>query len=210
LFLTFEGIDGSGKSTQIARTEAWLRQRGYDVIVAREPGGTELGEAVRAILLDPRWSEMTARAEYFLYSASRAQIVEELVRPSLAEPRTVVILDRYDDSSTAYQGGGRELGIGAIEEINRFATGGLVPDLTLMLDVDWQTSCARRSRAGRESDRLEQNAHDFFERTRSAYLELCRLHPERMTRINAAQHPDAVFADIVHALEEKLEIGNRK
>jgi dTMP kinase len=210
LFLTFEGIDGSGKSTQITRTEAWLRERGFDVLVAREPGGTPLGEAIRAILLDPRWSEMTGRAEYFLYSASRAQIVEQVVRPHLARPRAVMILDRYDDSSTAYQGGGRELGLEIIGQINRFATGGLEPDLTVVLDLDWQTSCARRARAGMEADRLEQNAHDFFERTRAAYAELCRRHPRRMMLINAARSESEVFADIVTALENKLEIGNRK
>jgi dTMP kinase len=202
LFITFEGIDGSGKSTQITRTAAWLSARGYDVRVSREPGGTRLGEAIRAILLDPQWQEMTGRAEYFLYSASRAQVVEEIVRPHLARPKGVVILDRYDDSSTAYQGGGRELGMERIEEINRFATGGLVPDLTFVLDVDWKTSCARRSKAGMESDRLEQNAHDFFERVRGVYHALARRHPQRVRLIDGSRSEDAVFEDIRTALDQ--------
>ncbi|HEY3293945.1 MAG TPA: dTMP kinase [bacterium] len=207
MFLTFEGIDGSGKSTQIARTENYLKARGFDVLVAREPGGTRLGEAIRAILLDPRWSEMTARAEFFLYSASRAQLVEQTVRPHLAKERAVMILDRYDDSSSAYQGGGRELGLDAIEAINRFATGGLAPDMTFVLDLDWPTSCARRAKAGMENDRLEQNAHDFFERTRAAYHDLAARHPGRMVLIDATQSEDAVFAEIKQALEEKLPLS---
>ena len=162
MFISFEGIDGSGKSTQIVQTAKWLRAQGYDVLVSREPGGTELGEAIRAILLDPRWHEMTGRAEFFLYSASRAQLVDELVRPHLARPRAVVILDRYDDSSTAYQGGGRELGIARIEEINRFATGGLEPDVTFVLDLDWDTSCRRRADAGLTADRLETQRPRFL------------------------------------------------
>lgn len=161
MFITFEGIDGSGKSTQITHTADWLRDHGFDVLVAREPGGTDLGEAIREILLDPRWKKMTGRAEFFLYSASRAQLVEQTVKPFLAHPRSVVILDRYDDSSTAYQGGGRELGADAVEAINRFATGGLAPDLTFVLDLDWASSVERRGKAGLADDRLEQNSHDF-------------------------------------------------
>jgi dTMP kinase len=205
LFITFEGIDGSGKSTQIARTEAWLRELGYDVLVSREPGGSELGEAIRDILLDPRWKAMTGRAEFFLYSASRAQLVDEIVRPHLAKPRAVVILDRYDDSSTAYQGGGREIGMDVIERINRVATGDLVPDVTFVLDLDWKTSCARRAKTGQPDDRLESNAHDFFERVRTAYHDLCRKHGKRMVLIDAAQNEERVFADIEKELQRRLQ-----
>jgi dTMP kinase len=200
LFITFEGIDGSGKSTQITRAEAFLRARGFDVLVSREPGGSLLGEAIRAILLDPKWHNMTGRAEFFLYSASRAQLVDEIIRPHLAKQNAVVILDRYDDSSTAYQGGGRGLGLDVIEEINRFATAGLVPDITFVLDIDWATSTARRAKAGMENDRLEQNAHDFFERTRAAYHELCERHPQRMVLIDASQSAEKVFEKIKSVL----------
>lgn len=204
MFITFEGIDGSGKSTQIARTEAWLRERGYDVLVSREPGGSELGEAIRDILLDPRWHNMAGKAEFFLYSASRAQLVETIVRPHLARPKSVVILDRYDDSSTAYQGGGRELGVETVERINAFATGGLIPDLTFVLDLEWETSCARRAKAGMTSDRLEQNAHDFFERVRDAYHDLHRRHPERVVLLDGTQSEEHVFMCICSELTKKF------
>jgi dTMP kinase len=204
MFVTFEGIDGSGKSTQIARTEAWLRERGYDVLVSREPGGSELGEAVRDILLDPKWHAMVGKAEFFLYSASRAQLVEEIVRPHLAKPKAVVILDRYDDSSTAYQGGGRGIGIEPVETINLFATGGLLPDVTFVLDLDWETACARRAKAGAPSDRLEMNAREFFERVREAYHRLCARHPERMVLLDASQSEDAVFDRIREEIRKRL------
>jgi len=204
MFITFEGIDGSGKSTQIERTAAWLRERGWDVLVSREPGGSRLGEAIRSILLDPQWKEMCGKAEFFLYSASRAQLVEEIVRPHLSRRRAVVILDRYDDSSTAYQGGGRELGIETVESVNRFATGALVPDVTFVLDLDWNTACARRARSGEPADRLEQNAHDFFERVRAAYHELCLRHSGRMILLDASRPPEDVFAKIVEALRARM------
>ena len=204
MFITFEGIDGSGKSTQIARTEAWLRGRGYDVLVSREPGGSQLGEAIRDILLDPKWQAMVGKAEFFLYSASRAQIVEEIVRPHLRKPKSVVILDRYDDSSTAYQGGGREIGVESVETINRFATSGLEPDVTFILDLDWETSCARRAKAGAPSDRLERNARDFFERVREVYRGLCARHPERMILLDASRPEERVFGRIKDELEPRL------
>lgn len=200
MFITFEGIDGSGKSTQIERTAQWLTSLGWSVLVSREPGGSRLGEVIRSILLDPQWHSMCARTEFFLYSASRAQLIEEIVSPHLAKPKSVVILDRYDDSSTAYQGGGRELGIEKIEEINAFATGGLVPDLSFVLDVDWETSQRRQRESGGAPDRLEQNAREFFERTRAAYHDLCRRHAARMVLLDGAKSADEVF----NAIQEKL------
>jgi dTMP kinase len=204
MFITFEGIDGSGKSTQIARTEAWLRGRGYDVLVSREPGGSELGEAIRDILLDPKWQAMVGKAEFFLYSASRAQLVEEIVRPHLKKPKAVVILDRYDDSSTAYQGGGREIGVESVETINCFATGSLEPDVTFILDLDWETSCARRAKAGEPSDRLEGNTREFFERVREVYRGLCARHRGRMILLDASQPEEVVFGRIQAELEPRL------
>lgn len=200
MFITFEGIDGSGKSTQIERTAAWMTSLGWSVLVSREPGGSRLGEVIRSILLDPEWHSMCARTEFFLYSASRAQLIEEIVKPHLAKPQSVVILDRYDDSSTAYQGGGRELGIERIETINAFATGGLVPDLSFVLGVDWETSQRRQRESGGAPDRLEQNAREFFERTRTAYHDLCRRHPSRMVLLDGAKSADEVFT----AIQEKL------
>ena len=204
LFVTFEGLDGSGKTTQVRRTTQWLTEQGYDVLVKREPGGTELGEAIRDILLDHRWSNMTPRAEFLLYSASRAQLIEEIVKPHLAKPRAVMILDRYDDSSTAYQGGGRKMGIEVIETVNKFVTNELIPVLTFFLDVDWPTCVARRQKANSKNDRLESSARDFFERVRAAYLELCERHPQRVVRIDAARSEAAVFDDIRKELNRRL------
>jgi dTMP kinase len=202
LLFTFEGIDGSGKSTQIRRTEAWLKDEGYSVLVRREPGGTELGEAIRTILLDPRWTAMHPRAEYLLYSASRAQLVEEVVKPHLRQERAIMILDRYMDSSTAYQGGGREIGAEVIMAIHPFVTGGLVPDLTIYLDLDWQTSQERR--AHEQPDRLEQNAHDFFDRVRNTYVNISKKFPDRVVRIDASGSMDEVFARVQRRIRDRL------
>ena len=204
MFITFEGIDGSGKSTQIERTAEWLTSLGWSVLVSREPGGSRLGEVIRSILLDPQWHSMCGRTEFFLYSASRAQLIEEIVTPHLAKPKSVVILDRYDDSSTAYQGGGRELGIEKIEEINAFATGGLVPDVSFVLDVDWETSQRRQRESGNSPDRLEQNAREFFERVRAAYHELARRHASRMILLDGAKSAEEVFAEIQTRLGRRL------
>jgi dTMP kinase len=202
ILLSFEGIDGSGKTTQIEKSADWLRAEHYDVLVCREPGGTELGEAIRAILLDPRWKEMSPRAEYLLYSASRAQLIEERVKPHLLKPRAVVMLDRYMDSSTAYQGGGRELGPDLIQAIHPFVTGGLLPDLTLYLDVDWETSLARRRDT--PTDRLEQNEHVFFDRVRDAYLRLSQRFPERVVRVDARGEVEDVFRTLQAILSKRV------
>ncbi|MBU0691133.1 dTMP kinase [bacterium] len=202
--ITFEGIDGSGKSTQVTRVEKWLREEGYDVLLTREPGGSELGEAIRSILLDHKWSMMHGRTEFLLYSASRAQMVEEIVKPHLKKPNGIVLIDRYDDSSTAYQGGGRKLGIDAVETVNHFATDNLTPDLTFVLDVDWETSRARLSSSRTDPDRLENNPRDFFERTRQAYHDLCTRYPDRMRLIDATESPDEVYNKIVLHLNKLL------
>jgi dTMP kinase len=212
LFVTFEGIDGTGKSTQINRVRDWLSAEGYDVLVSREPGGSELGEAIRSILLNPHWKNMSARTEFFLYSASRSQLVDEIVKPYLSKPRAIVLLDRYDDSSTAYQGGGRALGLEAVESINSFATVGLVPDVTFVLDLNYETALERRRLTGQNADRLEENNHEFFELTRAAYHKLCRRHPERMYLIDATNSEESVFAEICSILKSKLfsYAGSRK
>jgi dTMP kinase len=206
LFVTFEGLDGSGKTTQVQRTATWLAEQGYDVLVKREPGGTNLGEAIRDILLDRRWAEMTARTEFLLYSASRAQLVEEIIKPHLEKPRAIVILDRYHDSSSAYQGGGRELGLDTVEPMNQFATDLVIPALTYFLDVEWTTCQQRRQKARSADDRLESNAREFFERTRAAYLELYERYPDRFVRIDASRSEDDVFAEILKELRARLHV----
>ncbi len=202
LFVSFEGIDGAGKSTQIVRTEAWLQQLDYDVLVRREPGGTELGEAIRDILLDHKWTTMNSRSEFLLYSASRAQLVEEVIKPHLRKSRAVMILDRYFDSSTAYQGGGRELDIDAIQAIHPFVTDHLSPDLTIYLDVEWEMSRLRL--ASSSPDRLEQNSRDFFERVRSTYLKLCESDSSRLKRIDASADEATVFREVKRTIEKLL------
>jgi dTMP kinase len=203
MFISFEGIDGSGKSTQITRTVAWLESLKYDVLVTREPGGTPAGEAIRDLLLDPK-SHLTGRAEYLLYSASRAQLVQEVLLPHLKKHRGIALVDRYADSSTVYQGSGRELGIDEIEAVNMFVTGNLSPDLTVYLDVDYETSVARREANGGAPDRLEQNPKEFFDAVRQGYLELCRRHPERIKRIDARGNEDDVFAQVKAAIASRL------
>ncbi|MCB1060283.1 MAG: dTMP kinase [Calditrichaeota bacterium] len=203
MFISFEGIDGSGKSTQIARTVAWLKELDFDVLVTREPGGTTAGEAVRELLLDPK-SHLTGKAEYLLYSASRAQLVEEILLPHLRKHRGVALVDRYADSSTVYQGSGRELGLDEIEAVNMFVTGNLAPDLTIYLDVDYETSIARRAANGGTPDRLEQNPREFFEAVRHGYLELCRRHSERIRKIDARGNEDDVFAQVKAAIAARL------
>ncbi len=203
MLISFEGIDGSGKSTQLALTKEWLAGLGYDVLLTREPGGTAAGEAIRKLLLDPS-SHLTARAEFLLYSASRAQLVEQVILPHLRTPRAVALVDRYADSSTAYQGAGRKLGVEPVEAVNEFATGNLLPDLTLYLDVDYETSIARRATAGGAPDRLEQNPREFFEAVRAGYLDLCSRHPERVVRIDARRGEEEVFSQVRAAISARL------
>jgi dTMP kinase len=195
MLISFEGIDGSGKSTQIFKLAEWLRAKGFDVLTTREPGGTPTGEAVRTLLLHPE-SHISARAEFLLYSASRAQLVDDVIAPHLKKPKSIVIADRYADSSTAYQGAGRKLGIARVESVNEFATGRLSPDLTLYLDVDYATSESRRTFAGGDPDRLERNPREFFERVREGYLELAKLHPERVRVVDARLSQEQVFSKI--------------
>lgn len=205
MLISFEGIDGSGKSTQIARTVAWLESLGYNVLLTREPGGTVAGEAIRAQLLDPR-SHLTARAEFLLYSASRAQLIDEVLLPHLHKPKAIALVDRFADSSTVYQGAGRELGVEEVEAVNRFVTGNLEPDLTLYLDIDYETSVDRRERSGGEPDRLERSPREFFESVRRGYLELCERHTGRVKKIDASGDEETVFEQVRATISARLPV----
>ncbi len=200
LFITFEGGDGSGKSTQIALLAQQLRAMGHDVRTFREPGGVapgDAGERIREILLDPVHTDLHVRAELLLYEACRAQLTEKHYRPALAEG-AIVLCDRYADSSVAYQGYGRAvLPVEEVHELNRIATGGLVPDLTLLLDVEASAGLAHATADG--ADRLEQAGRDFHERVREGYLALACEDPERVKLIERdtiETMAEAIFAQV--------------
>ena len=172
MFITFEGIDGVGKSTQLDLLQQWLEGRGREVIRTLEPGGTELGKEIRHLLLH-RKGDVAARAEALLYAADRAHHVATKIRPALAEGK-VVLSDRYFDSSVAYQGAARELDVDEVRNISLWAVDNLIPDLTVLLDLDAEAAIQRRNKTGTEPDRLEREKVDFFERARAQYLELAK------------------------------------
>jgi dTMP kinase len=196
VLITIEGLDGAGKTTLIAGLARALEERGEAVLVLREPGGVEVSERIRDLLADPGL-EIDPRAEALLYAAARAQLVAEELRP-LLEQGTTVLLDRFVDSSLAYQGAGRGLGVKEIRALNAFGTGGLEPDRTLLLRIDPAAGLARI--ADRPADRLEQAGDEFFATVARAYDELAAAEPERFAVIDAAQPPDAVLRDALDAV----------
>jgi dTMP kinase len=201
--ITIEGIDGAGKTTLAAALRDSLEKRGLDVRLLREPGGVEASERVRELVKDPA-VRIGARAEALLYAAARAQLVEEAVQP-LLDAGSWVLLDRFVDSSLAYQGAGRDLGVDQVRAINRFATGGLDPDRTLLLQIDPALARARsRARLG-GLDRLESEADDFFSRTDRAYRELAAAEPVRIRVIDAGAPPEALLEAALRALEGIVE-----
>lgn len=204
MLITFEGPEGSGKTTQAHLLAEYLRRRGYDVLLTREPGGTPIGDQIRAVLHDPTNADMTAWAEVLLYSASRAQLVAQVIRPALAEGK-MVISDRFYDSTLAYQGYGRGLDLAALREITRLATGGLVPQLTLYLDIRPDQGLQRRLSGGEEWNRLDREALAFHQRVRAGYLELMALEPERWVMIDAARPVDEVQREIRLVVQAKIE-----
>jgi dTMP kinase len=206
MFITFEGLDGSGKTTQVRALAAALRARGHNVLLTREPGGTEIGDRIRAILQDKAHSAMTAQAELLLFCASRAQLVAEVIRPHL-EGGGIVLCDRFADSTIAYQGYGRGIDLGLLHAILRFATDGLQPHLTIYLDITPEEGIARRHQAslfGEEFSRIDQMALEFHRRVHQGYEALIAAEPARWLRIDAAQPSEAVEQDIVQALGSRV------
>ena len=197
MLITVEGLDGAGKTTLIAALARELEARGAPVLVLREPGGVEVSERIRALLADPAL-EIDPRAEALLYAAARAQLVAEQLRP-LLEAGDTVLLDRFVDSSLAYQGAGRRLGVREIRALNEFGTGGLRPDRTLLLRIDPAAGLARIS--DRPADRLEREDGGFFAAVAAAYDELAAAEPDRIAVIDASQPPEAVLADALAALQ---------
>ena len=200
--ITIEGIDGAGKSTLAAGLADVLAGRGIEASLLREPGGVHTAERIRELVHDPA-ATIGARAEALLYAAARAQLVDEALEPLLGAGR-VVLLDRFVDSSLAYQGAGRDLGIANVRDINVFATGGLAPDRTLLLRVAPALGRARSVKRGAPPDRLEQQPDDFFERIAAAYDELARAEPDRIRVIDAGEPPAAVLAAAMTAVEDLL------
>lgn len=198
LFITLEGGEGAGKSTQLAAIENWFRERGRDVIVTREPGGTATGERIRALLLDG-CEEMSAETETLLMFAARAEHLARVIRPALAAGR-VVVCDRFTDATYAYQGGGRGLPLERIAQLERWVQGGLRPDLTLLLDVPVPVGLSRAQSRG-EPDRFEAEQHAFFERVREAYLAAASREPERVRVIDASRSAAEVTQAIFDALQ---------
>lgn len=194
LFISFEGIDGVGKSTQLDLLVQFLNEQGRTVCRTLEPGGTDLGREIRELLLH-RKGEVAPRAEALLFAADRAHHVATVVRPALARGE-VVVTDRYLDSSVAYQGSGRELGFDQVRDLSLFAVDGLLPQLTVLLDLDAAKAAARRNKTGSEPDRLERAKIEFFESARQAYLKMAADEPTRFLVLDAEQSVDAMQAKI--------------
>ena len=199
LFITFEGADGCGKTTQLNLLRDYLIQKGYDVLTTREPGAKGLGEKVREILLNYD-GEVSDRCESFLFLADRAQHIDIVVNPAIKAGK-IVLCDRHTDSTVAYQGYGRGLDIGQIKMLNNLATQGRVPDVTFVFDVDIKTSMAR---VGKEKDRMESAGVEFFNRVRQGYLEIAKQEPQRVKVIDATKPIDQVFEQVKSIVNSEL------
>lgn len=203
MFITLEGPEGSGKSTHLPGLVEMLRERGYTVFPTREPGGTPIGEKIRDVIHDLEHVEMHPRTETLLYQAARAQIVEQVIRPRLAAGE-IVISDRYYDSTIAYQGYGHQQDLAQVRGLVYYATGGLVPDLTILLDVDVETGLQRKTRNGSEWNRLDAYTVEFHQRVRRGYLEMARAEPARWVLVNAGKAWDEVHTDLERVLLGRL------
>lgn len=199
-FIAFEGPEGAGKSTQVRLLEGWLRERGHEPVLTREPGGTEVAEDVRRILLDSE--SLSPRTELLLMLASRATLVEAVIRPALEAGR-VVVTDRFHLSTLAYQGHGRGLPLADVEVMNRFATGGLEPDLTVLLDVDAAVGASRKATAGQGPDRIERAGDAFHRKVAEAYRLLAH-DDDRIERVNASGSPEAVHEAVVGLVKARF------
>jgi len=204
VFITLEGPEGSGKTTQIPLLVDWLREQGYAVELTREPGGTDIGNLIRDVLHDPRHTAMDATAEILLYSADRAQHVAQCIRPALAAGK-IVVSDRYYDSTLAYQGYGRGLDLEMLRAITAFATAGLKPDLTLYLDIAPEEGLQRRQAGGEEWNRLDAETLDFHRRVRAGYMALIAQESERWVVIDAARSVEEVQGAIRAEVGARLE-----
>jgi dTMP kinase len=203
IFISFEGIDFSGKTEQARRLFETLRAAGYDAELLREPGGVEIAEAIRHILLDAKNSGMTDRTELLLYSAARAQITKEKIQPALAAGK-IIVADRFVDSTTAYQGHGRQLDWDFVRRVNLFATWATLPVITFLLDIPLAVAAARLRQSGKAADRLEREDHAFHERVRQAYLQMAEAEPARFVIIDGTPSMEAISRQINETLRQRL------
>lgn len=208
MFITLEGPEGSGKTLQMPKLAEYLRQHGLEVLTTREPGGTSISEQIRIVLHNLENKEMNPRTEILLYQASRAQLVEQVIRPHLAKGG-VVLSDRYADSTLAYQGYGHQMDIESLKVLVSFATGGLKPDLTLLLDIDVETGLRRKKIKG-EWNRLDAYDLDFHHRVQQGYLTLVKSEPDRWVVIDASQEPGKVQEEMRRVVAEKLLISPKR
>lgn len=204
LFITFEGTDGTGKTTQIQRLSADLRRDGYDVCLTREPGGTSISEQIRDMLLNPDHSEMAATTELLLYAASRAQHVSEVIKPALKAGK-IVISSRFADATVVYQGYGRGLDLERINRLNRIATDGVMPDVTFVLDLPVEIGLQRVQKRRGGLDRLEKEKIEFHRRLREGYQIIAKQEPQRLKIIDAQVSPEQVYAQIRQAIQPLLQ-----
>ncbi|GAB6034097.1 dTMP kinase [Galenea microaerophila] len=203
-FITLEGSEGAGKSTNLKFIAQWLQQRQLSVVTTREPGGTEIGEAIREILLNPRFSEMTPETELLLMFAARSQHIQQKIQPALAEGKWV-ISDRFTDASYAYQGAARGLAFERIAQIENWVQQGFFPDLVFVFDLPVEVGMQRVQSRGEASDRFEQEQKAFFEKVRQAYLQRAAQHPERYCILDASQPLAEVQQQIVQKLETLMQ-----
>jgi dTMP kinase len=209
-FITFEGLDGCGKSTQLEKLAAVLRVRGIDVVTTREPGGTIIGERIRAVLLDSRTAGLDPHAEMALMFAARAQLIAEVIGPALQDGQWV-LCDRFTDSTEAYQGGGRQLGSDAVLQLHQALCRGLWPDLTILMDCDVSSSVGRARRRNRaaaeetpDENRFEKESYAFFTRVRDAFLQIAQREPQRVVLVDARPKLEIVHPQIVRVVFERL------
>ncbi len=201
LFITFEGIDGSGKTTQLGLTEKYLKNLKYDVLTLREPGSTPLSERIREILLDKKLN-INPVSELLLYVSARAELVGRVIAPALKEGK-IVLCDRFDDSTVAYQGYGRMLDIEQVKQINRSAVGGCGPDMTFLVDITYAKSLERRKKS---SDRLEAETEAFFNRVREGFLKIADREKNRVCVLDGKKSPEEIFEEVKKCLRKKLSI----
>jgi dTMP kinase len=203
MFITLEGPEGSGKTSHIPHLVTYLRGQGYTVFPTREPGGTIISEQIRGILHDMKNAEMHPRAETLLYQAARAQIVEQVIKPRLANGE-IVISDRYYDSTIAYQGYGHRQNLDEVRALVKYATGGLTPDLTILLDLEVEAGLRRKKKNGEEWNRMDDHELEFYQRVRAGYLEMVRQEPKRWAVVNSDQKWEDVQEELKKVIAGRL------